>query len=215
MLSGVICAHSSSWLKPQGQQGLVHILSPLTVPLGMPGFFLLSSFLLAYRLYDKMAKIVFSWFGLVTLTHTGHHLWTIAIEIMYYFIIPAIRLAFKVASQRSTTKIGFMSVLTVLCYLGCNYNLTRVDLKEYHDYRYSAVLTCFKLSFFVFLSGSLIALLLHSIHMDRTLSAMLKQNKVQLAISILSHIQFTRAYKISMWPQGDKVMIYMHVPGFE
>lgn len=155
-----------------------------------------------------------SWFDLVTLTRTGGHLWSIPVEILYYFIIPFICLAFKLSSQRSATKALFLSLLTVICYMGCNYNVLKMTSAESGG-KYSSILTAFRLSVFVFLSGSLIGLLIHSVHSSQMLSAVIKRNPVQMAISVLSIIQFKRAYVISMWPEGEGYMTYIHVPGFQ
>lgn len=156
-----------------------------------------------------------SCFGLVILTQTGNHLWTIPVEIIYYLIIPAVCLAFKSASRSPVSKAAFLSGLAILCYLGCHYNLTQLTLNEYKLYKYKSVLLHFKMSLFVFLSGSLIAFILHSTHSNKFCSTLLKRDLIQLAISVLSAIQFTQAYSISMRPKGDLYMSFLHIPGFQ
>lgn len=52
----VIVHHSTARLKYETQHDFVLIFRKLTTPLGLSGFFLLSSFLLTYRLYDEMDK---------------------------------------------------------------------------------------------------------------------------------------------------------------
>lgn len=163
---------------------------------------------------DPMSLGHVSWFGLVTLTQTGAHLWSIPVEIIYYFIIPVICLSFKLASQRSDTKIIFLSLLTALCYMGCNYNLTQMTNQLNSD-RYTDTAIAFRISFFVFVSGSLVGFLLHSVHSNQILNEILKRNLVQIAISALSVIQFKRAYVCSNWSEGEEYMTILHVPGFQ
>lgn len=165
------------------------------------------------NIIDRMLPV--RWLGLVTLTETGNQLWSIPVEIMYYAIIPFICLTFKLASRNSATKTVFLSALALLCYMGCNYNLTQVTGREYGRARFVWILTAFKLTFFVFLTGSLVGFLLHSIRASQVLSAILKRNLVQAAISLLSVIQFVRAYNASRYPVGEIYMTYIHIPGFQ
>lgn len=58
MALSVVVAHSKRDLNPfDPHRDFVLIIQDLTSPLGMSGFFLLSSFLLTYRLYDELNKI--------------------------------------------------------------------------------------------------------------------------------------------------------------
>jgi peptidoglycan/LPS O-acetylase OafA/YrhL len=163
---------------------------------------------------DKMLPPC-TWFGLVTLTQTGMHLWTIPIEIIYYFIIPIICLACKAASSRAISKAVFVIGLTVFSYLGCNYNLTELTQDEVNRYKYKGIVTSFKLTAFIFVSGSLIGILVHNMQENSVCNTLLKWNAVQLGISLLSMNQFARAYKTSMWKVGDDYLTFIHIPGFQ
>lgn len=157
-----------------------------------------------------------SWFGLITLSETGMHLWTIPIEVTYYFFIPVICILFKLASQVPFLKGLFLTTLSLLCYVGCNYNIIGMTKELYEaNNRSRVIFTCFRLTIFVFLTGSLIGFLLHSIRNSAFLNNVLKWKSIQLILSILSIVQFCRAYACTMWPQGEPFMNFIHMPGFQ
>lgn len=144
-------------------------------------------------------------------------LWTIPVEIIYYFFIPIICLCFKLASCRSDLKAVFLVALSILCYAGCNYNILGMDEATYaQNPNYNRnIRTCFMLTVFVFVTGSLIGFLLHSIQQVASIQKFLDWKYIQLLISLLSIVQFCQAYKYSMWPKGEVWLSSMHIPGFQ
>ncbi|CAF0927553.1 unnamed protein product [Brachionus calyciflorus] len=165
--------------------------------IGVLGFFVLSSFLLTYRMikdfnksknFNEILEIIFkyfirrlfriyipffifvtlikigpnsikgfytnfnSWYELITLEPVGkNHLWTIPIEIKYYFIIPLICLLFHYSK-----KFWFLFLITSVC-------LTYYSYGSFLRYKRNDVdiFTSNKLwpRFSVFYSGSVVALL--------------------------------------------------------
>ena len=159
------------------------------------------------------------WFTLITLgNQTGTHLWSIAVEIKYYFAIPVICLAFRIASKKLILKGAFLISLTTLCYYGCNYNLTRIGSEYNGSTRYTDGSLIVRITIFVFLSGTTVGLLIHSIQKSSQLNYLLKLNTTQIVLSVMSMYQFTRGLTYSIWPgtaSNEEYMTYIHMPGFQ
>ena len=128
------------------------------------------------------------------------HLWTIPIEIIYYFIIPLMCLAYKSASAiHPAAQAAFLTLLGLLTHHGCNHNLLQMREQDYatifQGRRHIAV--NFQLAVFVFVAGTWIALALHAVNGAPLLRSILKRLEVQLILGCLSLVQFGRAYQVT------------------
>jgi len=149
-----------------------------------------------------------NWFQLITLQRTGRHLWTIPPEICYYLIIPVICLVFNAISYNDVKhlkKFLFLSVHSIFCTLGCNYNIQNIpdaDLKDdltRLQGMHTSLQTGFSLSVFVFLTGSLLAFLLHTMLSLEPAKKLLEHRVVQWLLEISSFFALFTAYHASVY----------------
>lgn len=220
----VACAHTIFY---SAKSELVNFLNTISQSVGVYGFFVLSSFLLTYRLLkefqDKKAVPISilnyfirrlfrvyipffiyvtavkfgpriigghinyhehlyysSWISLVSLNTDGSsHLWTIAPEIKYYFVIPIICL---ICHKLNEKRIFFVVIGTLWLALDEQLNFfglnsTDLDIKKRH------VLTT---RYAVFFYGSIAAVCLNIIEDNKTIIDCLKQKKIQILINYAS-----------------------------
>lgn len=74
----------------------------------------------------------------------------------------------------------------------------------------------FKMTIFVFLTGSMMGFLLHTMEQVEFLNKSLKRVPFQIMISVLSIVQFWRAHTVSMEPPPKEHWVtYIHLPGFQ
>ncbi|RMZ95454.1 acyltransferase family [Brachionus plicatilis] len=218
----VACAHTIHY---SAKSELVNFLNTISQSVGVYGFFVLSSFLLTYRLlkqlkqfkqnsilnyfirrffhvyvpffiYATLAKFgpriigghinyhehlfYSSWTSLVSLNTDGSsHLWTIAPEIKYYFIIPIICL---ICLKLGNKKILFVTAAGLWLALDEKFNFfglgsSDLDIKKRH-----VLLTRYA----VFLYGSMAAVVLDIIEDSKAIVDFLKKNQVQFLINYSS-----------------------------
>ncbi len=149
-----------------------------------------------------------NWFQLITLQRTGRHLWTIPPEICYYLIIPVICLVFNAVSYndvKHSRKFLFLSVHSICCTLGCNFNIQHIpdtDLKDDSTTlqgMHTSPQTGFRLSVFVFLTGSLLAFVFHTMLSLEHAKRLLEHRTVQWILEIGSVLALFAAYHTSVY----------------
>ena len=268
LMAIIICiAHIQKDLGNTNKDDLMDTAQKLATPLSLPGFFILSSFLLTYRLMSEVSNIkgpVFSkklvlilakyfirrffriyvvlfiyctiwtltprfyegklrdmmlpawasWYEILSLTKSGRHLWTISIEIYYYFIIPifcTIFIRFKL--RKSEHKIRILILLIFLCYCGSYYNLFNLSDEIIGKEMYILISTNMKLAFFVFLSGSVLGLIYHVIENEETfVESMMKNIFLQKMLNFISILWCLYAYRKSIYYDGHYKLL--SGPGF-
>ena len=262
LMAIIICiAHVQKYLGNPNKDDIMDTAQKLATPLGLPGFFILSSFLLTYRLLAEcsnsnklilvLAKyfirrffriyIVFfiyctiwtlmpkfyegklrdhmlpawaSWFEIITLCKSGRHLWTISIEIYYYFCIPIFcMLVVRFNSLKKQYKIQILFLFVVTSYVGSFYNLFSVSDEIIVKEMYIVISTNFKLSFFVFLSGSVLGLIYHAIENNgRGIEPIMENIILQRLLNLTSILWCLYAYRKSIYNGGHYKIL--SAPGF-
>lgn len=220
----VACAHTIHY---SAKSELVNFLNIISQSVGVYGFFVLSSFLLTYRLLKELEntksisrsildylfrrffrvylpffiyatsvkfgpKIIgghinyhehlyySSWTSLVSLNTDGSsHLWTMAPEIKFYFIIPIICF---VCHKLREKKIIFVLITALWLALDEKLNFFSLDSSDLDIKRRHILLTRYA----IFLYGSLAAVCLIIIHENKILIDFLKNKKIQFLINYVS-----------------------------
>ena len=101
-------------------------------------------------------------YEVITLKKSGRHLWTISIEILYYFAIPlgCTFLHFIYAKCTIVTRTIVHLALLIFCIYGSYYNIFSINNKQIIEEMYIIIKTNMKLAFFVFFSGSFLGIIL-------------------------------------------------------
>ena len=268
LMAIIICiAHVQKYLGNPNKDDIMDTAQKLATPLGLPGFFILSSFLLTYRflaevsnsnafvisktlfliiakyfirrffriyivffiyctiwtvmpkfyegsLRDHMLPAWASWFELITLSKSGRHLWTISIEIYYYFFIPILCILFvRFNLLKKQYKIQVLFLFVIICYYGSFYNLFGVSDEIIGKEMYIVISTNMKLSFFVFLSGSVLGLIYHAIENNGSvIEPIMKNIFLQRVLNLTSILWCLYAYRKSLYNGGHYKIL--SGPGF-
>ena len=217
----VVIAHTNTVLGNPNKDDVFKVLSAMVDYLALPGFFLLSSFLLTYRflmdlsvssptstensfLFSLQANVAIKYFirrffriylvfcifciilkfsphivqyyfagfrgsiesyssfyNLITFTNLGsNHLWTIPVEVYYYFIIPFICLSVDAVFKRLHTnfqRLAYTIFLVLITVVAINVNLFSLTVSQIQKGFYLETDTNMKVTFFVFVEGSILA----------------------------------------------------------
>ena len=257
----VVIAHTNTVLGNPNKDDLFKVLSSLVDYMALPGFFLLSSFLLTYRfLLDLSASsststvnsfsiqvhvavkyfirrffriyLVFcifcfilkfsphivqyyfagfrgsiesysSFYNLITFTKLGsNHLWTIPVEVYYYFIIPFICLGVDAVLKRlqnNFQRLAFTSFLVLATIFAINRNLFSLTESQIQKGFYLDTNINMKVTFFVFVEGSLLAVVY--LYFEKYLSEshkFIQNSKVaQHLLNLITLAWFVYCYKQS------------------
>lgn len=121
-----------------------------------------------------------SWFQLVTLQTSGvSHIWTIAPEIKYYFVIPLICIT---ASKFGRFKIIFLALCLTWSIYNEKYNYFNLNMQDFDLVR----AYIFKTRFSVFFYGSIAAITLNIVEDNSFILNLIKHRVSQTIISCLS-----------------------------
>ncbi len=109
---------------------------------------------------------------MITLEKSGRHLWTISIEIQYYFAIPIGCLLVHMINKKSNSAIKFTVYLILLlaCWYGSYNNAFGLTEQQIQKEMYIVISTNMKLAFFVFFAGSVLGLFYYEIEQANLLS---------------------------------------------
>ena len=129
----------------------------------------------------------------------GTHLWTIPVEIYYYFAIPILCIIMHIIHEKTSWRIrGFvLCALVFISYFG-SYNNVFMITDSQMSGKYNNVLTGIKLSFFVFFSGSVLGFVYFSFEKSNLRNhAIFKSLLFQHALNVISIAWAIYAYKSS------------------
>jgi peptidoglycan/LPS O-acetylase OafA/YrhL len=266
----VVIAHINTVLGNSNPSDIFTLLSSMVNYLAMVGFFLLSAFLLTYRLLIDFSKnnylnatlkyfirrffriylvyVVFcsllkygpnkiqyyfagfrgskesypSWYELITITNTGsNHLWTIPIEIYYYFFIPffclTVDICYKFFHYISYKFffLCFLILISLICIYTNILNLSDVELSKGF---YVNIKTDMKLTFFVFFEGSMLAVVFLFIENNLSIyyKFLLNNRIIQNILNLFTILSWYYFYKNSpSFVHTSQSFDYLTKPGLE
>lgn len=158
---------------------LVYVMFVIALKFGPSSSFLTSHELLTYEA---------SFWQMVTLGNAGrNHLWTIPVEIRYYFFIPIFCLGVHFLKEYKSTILGLSITWTIYDQLFNFFHLTIDEIKFEHAYIHRLYP-----HFAVFFLGTQVALAFHVITRNEVLMGYIRRERVQTGLDAVSLM-------ISLW----------------